>query len=99
MSLPPASLPLRFSLQPSIRSANTLVACVSVKLRDNVSIVRLLDPEHREPYVGVGRMFRAMGMTPLGGLIRFDLRKPGYDVDLAGLAPFKVRPQLVSEPS
>ena len=32
-------------------------------------------------------MFAAVGFTPLEGLLRFDLRAPVYDVNLAKLAP------------
>ena len=41
-----------------------------------------------EPWVSLGRLFAATDTTPLAGLIRFNLRRPAFDVDLAGLAPF-----------
>ena len=90
MALPPQSLPLRFSLCPSLRSGVQLIACVSARL-NGIDVVRLLDPEPREPFVALGRLFAAAGLTPIRSLARFKLRKPAYDVDLARLAPFKER--------
>jgi hypothetical protein len=50
----------------------------------------ILDPEHREPFVSLGALFLAAGITPAEGLLRFELRRDrlDYDLSLAGLEPF-----------
>ncbi|KAL8290531.1 hypothetical protein RQP46_002789 [Phenoliferia psychrophenolica] len=53
-----------------------------------VQVVRILDPEHREPFISLSRIFLACSLSPLEGLVRFKLRRPGYDSSLGGLAPW-----------
>ncbi|GAA5862633.1 hypothetical protein JCM1840_002618 [Sporobolomyces johnsonii] len=53
-----------------------------------VEVLRILDPEHREPFVSLARIFLACGITPIEGLLRFELERPTYDCTLGGIAPF-----------
>lgn len=54
-----------------------------------LSTHRILDPEHREPFITLGGIFAAAGLTPIEGLLRFDLHRGRghFDVSLAGLEP------------
>ncbi|PRQ71877.1 hypothetical protein AAT19DRAFT_9992 [Rhodotorula toruloides] len=52
-----------------------------------VEVLRILDPEHQEPFVSLGRLFLACSVTPLEGLLLFELDSLAYDVALGGLAP------------
>lgn len=62
--------------------------------RPCISVYRVLDPEHREPFVSAGRLFAACAVSPVQGLLRFKLVKPEYDCTLGGIAPcmFSVLP-------
>jgi hypothetical protein len=42
-----------------------------------------------EPFVSLFRIFLACELSPLEGLLRFGLERPGYDSGLGGIAPFK----------
>ncbi|KAM0751111.1 hypothetical protein T439DRAFT_347710 [Meredithblackwellia eburnea MCA 4105] len=53
-----------------------------------IQVLRILDPEHREPFISLSRIFLACGLSPVEGLIQFALRQPAYDSSLGGLAPF-----------
>ncbi|GAA6037313.1 hypothetical protein JCM8097_008505 [Rhodosporidiobolus ruineniae] len=53
-----------------------------------VEVVRTLDPEPREPFVSLSRIFLGCGITPIEGLLRFNLDPLAYDLTLGGLAPF-----------
>ncbi|TNY22421.1 hypothetical protein DMC30DRAFT_415089 [Rhodotorula diobovata] len=52
-----------------------------------VEVLRLIDPEHREPFVSLGRIFLACGVTPAEGLLRFRLDRLDYSTTLGELAP------------
>ncbi|GAA6058356.1 hypothetical protein JCM3770_005852 [Rhodotorula araucariae] len=52
-----------------------------------VEVFRLIDPEHREPFVSLGRLFLACLITPVDGILRFHLDRLEYSTELAGLAP------------
>jgi len=41
----------------------------------------------REPWVSLGPILVASGLTTLEGLLLFGLRKPAYDLSLGGVAP------------
>ncbi|GAA5969044.1 hypothetical protein JCM3765_005277 [Sporobolomyces pararoseus] len=56
--------------------------------RPSIEIFRTLDPEPREPYVSLGRIFLACGLTQVEGLLKFKLERPDYDCTLGGIAPF-----------
>ncbi|KAK4701734.1 hypothetical protein P7C70_g4492, partial [Phenoliferia sp. Uapishka_3] len=105
--LPFTSLPLHFTLLPSLSSttfssplpclvANLpyLASSLAPTVQDSrisqatVQVVRILDPEHREPFISLSRIFHACDVSPEEGLVRFELRKPAYDSSLGGLAPF-----------
>ncbi|GAA5874558.1 hypothetical protein JCM8547_002191 [Rhodosporidiobolus lusitaniae] len=66
---------------------------VTLDLREHqpvptVEVVRTLDPEPREPFLSLSRLFLACSLTPLQGLLRFSLDPLSYSLDLSGLAPF-----------
>lgn len=81
-------LPVHFRLYASRRPNKALCAALTVELRGIVAI-RILDPEHREPYVSVCSLFAMAGLSLIEGLLRFGLQrdKLDYDVTLAGLEP------------
>ncbi|GAA5820992.1 hypothetical protein JCM10212_006411 [Sporobolomyces blumeae] len=85
-------LPVRFSRAAPPRTAppskpviEDLTTGVSTQ---TLSVWRILDPELREPFVSLGRLFLASGLTPIEGLLRFEVEKPTYDCTLGGIAPF-----------
>ncbi|GAA5854998.1 hypothetical protein JCM5353_002017 [Sporobolomyces roseus] len=43
---------------------------------------------HREPFISLSRIFLAVGITPIEGLLRYKLERPTYDCTLGGIAPF-----------
>ncbi|GAA5938514.1 hypothetical protein JCM3775_002150 [Rhodotorula graminis] len=53
-----------------------------------VEVLRLIDPEHREPFVSLDRILLACAVTPIEVLLRYDLDRLDYSTTLAGLAPF-----------
>ncbi|PWZ00516.1 hypothetical protein BCV70DRAFT_142900, partial [Testicularia cyperi] len=97
-------LPLRFVLHQSQRPNGSLCPCLEVDLpkhggsaidHDNVSqrqavctVTRILDPEHKMPYVSLGGIFAASGMSIIEGLLRFQIAPLDYQLSLAGLEPF-----------
>jgi hypothetical protein len=81
-------LPVQFALYPSRKTNGMLCPCLVVRHR-NVELIRILDPEHKQPFFSIDGMFLLAGMSVTTGLLRFDLRreKGDYDVTLAGLEP------------
>ncbi|ETS62957.1 hypothetical protein PaG_02726 [Moesziomyces aphidis] len=86
--------PLRFVLHHSRRPNGSLCPCLEVNLSSSspstpyYTVTRILDPEHRVPYITLCPILAAAGLTILQGLLRFDLTPPAYDVSLAGLEPW-----------
>ncbi|GAA96433.1 uncharacterized protein L969DRAFT_87426 [Mixia osmundae IAM 14324] len=63
-------------------------ACITVNVR-GIDLYRIIDPEYRESFVSLSRLFASAGLTVLDGLARFrQVRSPAYEVTLSGLAPF-----------
>lgn len=50
---------------------------------------RILDPEHKQPYITLDAIFALAGLTIADGLVRFNLKRShgDYDLTLAGLEP------------
>ncbi|GAK63584.1 uncharacterized protein PAN0_003d1789 [Moesziomyces antarcticus] len=86
--------PLRFVLHLSRRPNGSLCPCLEVNLPSTSSstphhtVSRILDPEHRVPYITLCPILAAAGLTILQGLLRFGLTPTAYDVSLAGLEPW-----------
>lgn len=55
----------------------------------NVNIIRILDPDHRQPYISLDSIFILAGKSITLGILEFGLdRNVGdYDLTLAGLEP------------
>lgn len=87
-------LPLHFVLHLSRRPNASLCPCLQVELPSTVSpgshftVTRILDPEHRVPYISLSPLFLASGLSIIQGLLRFSLSPSDYDLSLAGLEPF-----------
>jgi hypothetical protein len=81
-------LPIQFSLYASQRVSKALCPALVVRV-DGVEVVRILDPEHKEPFFSLEGIFVLAGLTIVEGLLRFDLRRDrnDYDLTLAGLEP------------
>ncbi|GAA5986827.1 hypothetical protein JCM5350_005254 [Sporobolomyces pararoseus] len=84
------SLPFQSTSTPSISSTSTghTEDLTRGGQRPSIEVFRSLDPEPREPYISLGRIFLACGLTPIEGLLRFKLERPDYDSTLGGIAPF-----------
>lgn len=90
--------PLRFVLHLSRRPNASLCPCLQVELassfattwgdRTSFTVTRILDPEHRIPYITLSPLFYAGGLTLIQGLLRFSLAPASFDVSLAGLEPW-----------
>ncbi|PWN34099.1 uncharacterized protein FA14DRAFT_68528 [Meira miltonrushii] len=81
-------LPVQFALYPSRKTNGMLCPCLTVR-HTNVELIRILDPEHKQPFFSIDGMFLLAGLSVPNGLLRFDLRRErgDYDVTLAGLEP------------
>ncbi|KAF6767131.1 hypothetical protein PSEUBRA_002793 [Kalmanozyma brasiliensis GHG001] len=85
------SSPLRFVLRLSRRPNAALCPCLETTLTSpsgTFTITRILDPEHRTPYITLSPIFLSSGLTPIQGLLRFALPPTSFDLSLAGLEPF-----------
>ncbi|EPQ32288.1 uncharacterized protein PFL1_00485 [Pseudozyma flocculosa PF-1] len=53
------------------------------------TVTRILDPEHKQPYISLAPLLLAGGRTLVSGLLEFDLslQDGDYDVHLTGLEP------------
>lgn len=86
--------PLRFVLHLSRRHNAALCPCFEAEIPSLTSpstsftVTRILDPEHRVPYVTLSPMFHAAGLTLIQGLLRCNLSLSSFDVSLAGLEPW-----------
>lgn len=90
--------PLLFVLHPSRRPNASLCPCLQVELptapstthhTTTTAVTRILDPEHRIPYITLSPIFSATGLTLIQGLLRFQLNPTtAYDLSLAGLEPW-----------
>ncbi|GAA5934899.1 hypothetical protein JCM10213_007891 [Rhodosporidiobolus nylandii] len=98
-SSPAAVLSTRLPLRPhpTLESADLqddqLQQTETLDLRDGaeeptVEVVRTLDPENREPFVSLSRLFLACSLSPLEGLLRFSLDPLSFSLSLGGLGPF-----------
>ncbi|GAA5940461.1 uncharacterized protein JCM15063_002333 [Sporobolomyces koalae] len=85
-----AALPIRStcSFSPASTTSSTVGDLTHGALKPSFEVYRLLDPELREPFVSIGRVFLACRITPVEGLLRYGLEKPAYDSTLGGIAPF-----------
>lgn len=81
-------LPVQFALYPSRKTNGILCPCLVVR-HTQIELIRILDPEHKQPFFSLDGMFLLAGMSVPTGLMRFDLRRErgDYDVTLAGLEP------------
>ncbi|SPO21935.1 uncharacterized protein UTRI_01922_B [Ustilago trichophora] len=86
--------PLRFSLHLSRRPNASLCPCLEVDLASPSSshtfytVTRILDPEHRTPYITLSPILFAANLTLISGLLRFNLSPTSFDLSLAGLEPW-----------
>ncbi|SPO23244.1 uncharacterized protein UTRI_01922 [Ustilago trichophora] len=86
--------PLRFVLHLSRRTNASLCPCLEVDLPSSSSphtfytVTRILDPEHRTPYITLSSIFFAANLTLISGLLRFNLSPVSFDLSLAGLEPW-----------
>ncbi|KAJ9478226.1 Calcium-transporting ATPase, partial [Pseudozyma hubeiensis] len=86
--------PLRFVLHLSRRPNAALCPCLEVDLPSSNStsaffkVTRILDPEHRVPYITLTPILHAAGLTIIQGLLQFDLPTSSFDLSLAGLEPW-----------
>ncbi|GAC96232.1 calcium-transporting ATPase [Pseudozyma hubeiensis SY62] len=86
--------PLRFVLHLSRRPNAALCPCLEVDLASSTSpstsftVTRILDPEHRVPYITLTPILHAAGLTIIQGLLRFDPSPSSFDLSLAGLEPW-----------
>ncbi|KAH8928676.1 hypothetical protein BT69DRAFT_1276965 [Atractiella rhizophila] len=84
-----ASHPLRFKILPQARAPTNPVCCLSVSLNE-VSLIRIIDPERGEPFVAASLLFTSQGLTPLEGLHRFSLTfHEDYERELGGMEPWE----------
>lgn len=84
-------LPLRFALLLSRRPNASLCPCLQVDLpsRDRTfTVTRILDPEHRVPYITLSPIFLAANLTIVQGLLKFEVSPTEFDLSLAGLEPW-----------
>ncbi|KAJ1027318.1 hypothetical protein NDA18_003327 [Ustilago nuda] len=87
-------LPLRFVLSLSCRPNASLCPCLQVDLQSTTvsgryfTVTRILDPEHRVPYISLTPLLLASGLSLIEGLLRFSIPLTSYDLSLAGLEPF-----------
>ncbi|KAJ1040360.1 hypothetical protein NDA14_002831 [Ustilago hordei] len=87
-------LPLQFVLSLSRRPNASLCPCLQVDLQSTTlsgryfTVTRILDPEHRVPYVSLTPLLLASGLSLIEGLLRFSIPLTSYDLSLAGLEPF-----------
>lgn len=87
-------LPLRFILHLSRRPNASLCPCLEVDLPSPsppsgvFTVTRILDPEHRTPYITLSPLFHSSGLTLIQGLLRFSLPPTSFSLSLAGLEPF-----------
>lgn len=98
-------LPVRFELYASKRTNRALCPCLAIHHR-NISIIRILDPEHRQPYISLDSIFLLANQSIPHGILTYGLsREVGdYDLTLAGLeprealwAPLKVARRIADE--
>ncbi|CBQ71956.1 conserved hypothetical protein [Sporisorium reilianum SRZ2] len=83
--------PLRFALHLSRRPNAALCPCLQTHLltrTGSFTVTRILDPEHRVPYISLSPLFHAAGLTLVQGLLHFDLGSSSFDLSLAGLEPW-----------
>ncbi|PWN49044.1 hypothetical protein IE53DRAFT_388751 [Violaceomyces palustris] len=82
-------LPIRFVLLPSRRTSKSLCPAFQVDL-GGFKVTRILDPEHRQPFVSLGAILLASGLGLVTGLLelRLDRAEGDYDTSLAGLEPW-----------
>lgn len=88
-------LPLRFVLHLSRRPNASLCPCLELDLPSlhspsitRTTVTRILDPEHRVPYISLSPLFTSAGLTLIQGLLRFSLSPTSFDLSLAGLEPW-----------
>ena len=81
-------LPLRFSLHLSRRPNSSLCPCLQLSLTPTLTLTRILDPEHRVPYITLSPLLHSAGLTLIQGLLRFQLSPTSFDLSLAGLEPW-----------
>lgn len=81
-------LPVRFELYASKRTSQALCPCLVLQHR-NVEVIRILDPEHQQPYISLDSIFILAGKSVPLGLLECDLHREAgdYDLTLAGLEP------------
>jgi hypothetical protein len=80
--------PVRFRLYASRRTNKALCPCLVVQTR-GISVIRILDPEHRQPYISLDSIFLLAGKSIPSGILELDLSRDAgdYDLTLAGLEP------------
>ncbi|TKY87140.1 hypothetical protein EX895_003817 [Sporisorium graminicola] len=84
-------VPLRFALHLSRRPNAALCPCLQADLPAATgcfTVTRILDPEHRVPYITLSPILHAAGLTLVQGLLRFQLSSSSFDLSLAGLEPW-----------
>lgn len=81
-------LPVRFALYASQRTNRALCPCLIVE-KQKITVIRILDPEHKQPYLSLCSIFLLAGRSVPLGLLEFDLHREAgdYDLTLAGLEP------------
>ncbi|KAN0066263.1 hypothetical protein ACQY0O_000357 [Thecaphora frezii] len=86
---------LRFVLLPCRRSTKALCPVLQATLTSPDggvahTVTRILDPEHRQPYVSLGALLLASGRSVVSGLLEMGLRRErgDYELHLAGVEPF-----------
>jgi hypothetical protein len=81
-------LPVWFRLYPSRRTNKALCPCLVVQ-SGSISIIRILDPEHRQPYISLDSIFLLADKSIPLGILEFGLDREAadYDLTLAGLEP------------
>ena len=81
-------LAMSFVLYASQRTNRAMCPCLVVQHRQ-ISVIRILDPEHRQPYISLDAIFLLANRSVPLGLLEFDLHREAgdYDLTLAGLEP------------
>jgi hypothetical protein len=81
-------LPVHFVLYSSQRVNRALCPCLVVH-HCNISVIRILDPEHRQPYISLDSIFLLANKSIPLGILEFGLNREAgdYDLTLAGLEP------------
>lgn len=81
-------LPVRFQLYASRRTNRALCPCLVVKSQ-GISVIRILDPEHMQPYISLDSIFLLSNRSIPTGILEFELSRDSgdYDLTLAGLEP------------